>query len=219
MQSLGVLGWPDCAGVARCNHWGSRHPHLSSWISSRCSQRTSVWPWLGRWRWSWRGVNNNNKLLPLLASILLTLKYMWSRWDCWHITKHSLKVCGCHRQLHRDLDGVRCLLDQRGLPQPSPRNLPQVRVQGPHPYGGTSINQYSLRQNVFAFLLNHTTPNEKIVNFEGSNADFVIFIALCGVLGWLKPWRHLFSLSLASRRRSYCSETSLKVVIWQISIF
>merc|ERR1712037_229891 len=37
--------------------------------------------------------------------------------------------------LHRDLDGVRRLLDQRGLPQPRPCHLPQVRVQGPHPYG------------------------------------------------------------------------------------
>merc|ERR1712130_405648 len=34
--------------------------------------------------------------------------------------------------------------------------------------------------------------------------------ALCCVLGWIKPWCHLVSLSLASRRRSYRSETSLK---------
>merc|ERR1712107_869414 len=80
-----VLGGLDRTRSARRDHRRSCHPHLSSWISSCCSQRTSV---------------RNG-----------------------------------HRQLHRHLDGVRGVLHQRWLPQPRPRNLPQVRMQGPHPDG------------------------------------------------------------------------------------
>merc|ERR1712054_595312 len=80
-----VLGGLDRTRSARRDHRRSCHPHLSSWISSCCSQRTSV---------------RNG-----------------------------------HRQLHRHLDGVRGVLHQRWLPQPRPCNLPQVRMQGPHPDG------------------------------------------------------------------------------------
>ena len=38
-------------------------------------------------------------------------------------------------------------------------------------------------------------------------------VALCCLLGGLKSWSHLLSLRLASRWRSYCCETSLKVEI------
>ena len=92
-----------------------------------------------------------NKLPTLLASILLPIK-------C------GLKVCGCRWQLHRDLDGVRRLLHQRGLPQPRPRHLPQVRVQGPHPHGGTE-NLYLIRQNLLL---------KEIANFQGTNGDVLI---------------------------------------------
>merc|ERR1711928_313889 len=37
-----VLGGLDRARSARRDHRGGCHPHLSSWISSCCSQRTSV---------------------------------------------------------------------------------------------------------------------------------------------------------------------------------
>ena len=121
MFDTGVLGGLDRACSARRDHRGGCHPHLSSWISSCCSQRTSV-------RFDNPQYQKQCIHFPPQSFTSITL--------------NTLKVRNGHRQLHRHLDGVRGVLHQRWLPQPRPRNLPQVRMQGPHPDGGRSFNEH-----------------------------------------------------------------------------
>ena len=110
----GVLGGLDRARSARRDHRGGCHPHLSSWISSCCSQRTSV-------RFDNPQYQKQCIHFPPQSFASITL--------------NTLKVRNGHRQLHRHLDGVRGVLHQRWLPQPCPRHRIEVRLPRSHTHG------------------------------------------------------------------------------------
>ena len=125
---------------------------LCSNVWHRCARRT--WPCPFCTARSSRGLPPSSVVLDLVLLLSKNLSKISQssipKVKCIHfppqsfasITLNTLKVRNGHRQLHRHLDGVRGVLHQRRLPQPRPRNLPQVRMQGPHPDGGRSFNEH-----------------------------------------------------------------------------